>query len=158
MDIMVKNSECKFKYRVSGVIIVNEKILVDRYGEDTYCLPGGYVNMGETSEEAMKRELYEEIGYSFKIDSFMGITENFFTNRRSEKTHAIEFYYKASFENVDDIDNLEYNRIEDDYGVIINHHFEWIDIGRLLEVKLLPEVIKEVIIDGKEKFHYIIKE
>ena len=25
MDIMVKNNDCKFKYRVSGVIIVNEK-------------------------------------------------------------------------------------------------------------------------------------
>lgn len=160
MDIKLKTENLKFKFRVSGVFIHDNKILVDKYTEKSYCLPGGYVSLGETSEEGMLRELKEEVGCSFKIDKFMGISESLFTNRRGENIHEIGlYYYKVKLVDDGDINLINLNRVEDDHGFIINHHFKWISINELENIKLLPDKInKELTNDNKEIFHYIIKD
>ena len=78
MDIKILGDQFKFKYRVSAIFIRDNKLLVNKYDEDSYCLPGGYVEIGETSENAMLRELKEELNLNFEIVNFAGITENFF--------------------------------------------------------------------------------
>lgn len=61
MDIKILGNDLKFKYRVSAIFIRDNKLLVNKYDENSYCLPGGYVEIGETSMEAMLRELKEEL-------------------------------------------------------------------------------------------------
>ena len=156
MDVKVKADNIKFKFRVSGIIIEDNKVLVDRYDDVSYCLPGGYVNVGETSEEAIIRELKEEIDLDFIIDSFVGVDECFFNNRKGVRTQAIDFYYKMSFKNKDDINNIDYDRVEDDHGKIVNHHFTWIDLNEVNNHLIRPEQIKDVIINDIRDFHYII--
>ena len=59
-SIKIKNDNLNFKFRVSGIIIKNNKILfVDMDDSDFWCLPGGYVELGETTEQACLRELKE---------------------------------------------------------------------------------------------------
>lgn len=41
--------------------------------KDYWCLPGGYINYDETPEEAVKREVSEEIGTDIFIDSLIGV-------------------------------------------------------------------------------------
>ena len=61
-SIKIKTDDYNFKFRVSGLIIRNNKLLlVDMDDSGFLCLPGGYVELGETTEEAVKRELVEEI-------------------------------------------------------------------------------------------------
>ena len=156
MDVKVKADNIKFKFRVSGIIIEDNKVLVDRYDDKSYCLPGGYVNVGETSEEAIIRELKEEIDLDFIIDSFVGVDECFFNNRKGVRTQAIDFYYKMSFKNKDDINNIDYDRVEDDHGKIVNHHFTWIDLNEVNNNLIRPEQIKDVIVNDIRDFHYII--
>ena len=93
MDIKLLNNQLKFKYRVSAIFVRNNKLLVSQYGDAAYCLPGGYVELGETSEEAMLRELKEELNLDFEILTFAGIIENFFVNFKEQRTHSIDFYY-----------------------------------------------------------------
>lgn len=158
MDIKIVDKDIKFKCRVSGIFLDNGKVLVNKYGDDTYCLPGGYVNIGETSEDAVLRELKEEIGIDFKIDSYAGIMENFFVNLRNQKTHGIDFYYYVTLKYKKNIKSINYNRVENDNGFIIKHNFSWIDISELDKYNLLPYDIKEQIKNKNTNFHMIKKD
>ena len=158
MDVKIKTDNLKFKFRVSGIIIENDKILLEKYDENSYCLPGGYVNMGETSEEAIHRELKEELQYDFVLDEFLGVAENFFTNFKGDKTHGIDFYYKASFKNKKDINNIDYNYVEDDHGFTVKHNLKWFDLTELININLRPGKIKEAILNNTKSFHYIIND
>ena len=55
---------------VVGISIINEEILLVKRGVEpdigSWCLPGGFMELGETTEEAVIRELYEEIGLKVK--------------------------------------------------------------------------------------------
>ena len=44
--------------------------------EGYWCLPGGFMELDETPEQAALRELEEETGFQGKIDMLMGITIN----------------------------------------------------------------------------------
>ncbi len=38
MDVKILNGELKFKFRVSAIFINNNQLLVNKYGEKSYCL------------------------------------------------------------------------------------------------------------------------
>ena len=65
-DIEFKTNEKKFKYRVNGMLIYKGKILVLKMKNNiSYCLPGGHVELGESSAKAILREMFEETRNSF---------------------------------------------------------------------------------------------
>ena len=158
MDIKIKDKDLKFKVRVSGILIVNNKILVSKYSNDSYCLPGGYVELGETTIDAIRRELKEELDTEIEVERFMGISENFFTNFKNEKTHGIDFYYKVKPKDINNINLNDYNYLENDNGHEILHNFKWIELAKLENYNLLPKEIKNYIkIGNKDIFHVIAK-
>ena len=59
----------------AAIIIKNEKIFVTQrgYGEfkDFWEFPGGKIEQGETFEEALKREIKEELKAEINIDRFL---------------------------------------------------------------------------------------
>ena len=158
MDIKIVGNQFKFKYRVSGIFIRDNKLLVNKYDKDSYCLPGGYVEIGETSEEAMLRELKEELNLNFEIVNFAGITENFFKNLKGQKTHGLDFYYYVKLKDDRDYQLIDYNRIENDKGTIVKHKFSWIDVNKLNDIKLLPLEVREKIKKAELNFHIVISQ
>jgi len=42
----------------------SKKVLLAEYGPDNFGLPGGHIDLNETPDEAMQRELSEELGLS----------------------------------------------------------------------------------------------
>lgn len=156
MDIKILGNDLKFKYRVSAIFIRDNKLLVNKYDENSYCLPGGYVEIGETSMEAMLRELKEELNLDFDIINFAGVMENFFTNLKGQKTHGLDFYYYVKLKNDNDFQLIDYNRIEIDKGNIVQHQFSWIELDKLMSSKILPLEIRKIIKESKISFHMII--
>ena len=158
MDARFRTEECKFKLRVTGIIIHDNKVLIEVYSDGVYFLPGGTINMNETSEDAIVRELKEEIDKDFIIDSLVSVCEEFYINHRDEKTHCINFYYKMKFKNMDDIDSIDMDRLEDDHGYMNQHHYSWVDLKVLEEIGLVPKVLKKEIANNSYQYHRVIKD
>ncbi len=150
--------DLKFKVRVSGIIINNGKLLVDKYDIDSYCLPGGYVEIGEETEKAIIRELYEETELYFDIVKFGGVIENFFVNFKNQKTHSIDFYYYVKLNDKSNYENLDMNYIESEKTGSIAHNYRWVNIKDIDSVNLLPSVIKNIIKEEKDSFHIVIND
>ena len=158
MDARFRTEEGRLKLRVSGIIIHDNKILIEVYSDGVYFLPGGTINMNETSEDAIIRELKEEIDKDFIIDSLVSICEEFYFNHLNEKTHCINFYYKMKFKNIDDIDSIDMDRLENDHGYMNQHHYKWADIKDLDNINLVPLEIKKEIMNGEYNIHHVMKD
>jgi len=95
-DILFKTEEFVFSYRVGGILIKNNKILLQKpRNDDGYSIPGGHVSYGETSYETLIREFKEEINADIKIEKLVMVGENFFPwgNRPCQQ---ISLYYEVS--------------------------------------------------------------
>lgn len=90
-------------YRVSlKAVIYNEKgeILVNREGtSDTWSLPGGGWDHGETEHEALARELYEEVGYKGDFNAQPFSTKVFWVE--SKRAYLLWIVYNVTTENMD---------------------------------------------------------
>jgi 8-oxo-dGTP diphosphatase len=87
------------KLTVDALIILSGKIvLVKRkkppYKGD-YALPGGFVEIGETTEEAVMREVLEETGLSIKIVKLLGVYSD---PSRDPRGHTVSVCYLATGE------------------------------------------------------------
>jgi 8-oxo-dGTP pyrophosphatase MutT (NUDIX family) len=52
---------------------LNEILLVHRGDNDTWGLPGGWMELGETVEETARREILEETGLTLGVVEFLGV-------------------------------------------------------------------------------------
>ena len=156
-DIEFKTDAKKFKYRVNGIIIHNNKILTIKMKNNTsYCLPGGHVELGEDSKTAILREMLEEIDTPVSIDKELAIVENFYLDKKNFQTHEISFYYIVVPNNFDKISLQNYTKLENDKGEMKSHNFEWLNISLLKDFDFKPEFIKEKLIQQNYNFEHII--
>ena len=83
----------RFNFRVAGLALSDGKVLVHReVGEPFWTLPGGRVEMGETTIAALVREIREELTTEAQVERLLWVVENFF--RFDEKNyHEIGAYY-----------------------------------------------------------------
>jgi ADP-ribose pyrophosphatase YjhB (NUDIX family) len=65
-------------------------------GERFWVPVGGRVELGETSREALIREMSEELSAELRDIKLLGVLENIFTFR-GEQGHEITFVYDARF-------------------------------------------------------------
>jgi len=63
-----------------------------------YCPPGGGVEFGESSEEALRREIREELNTEIEKPRLVGVLENIFTFD-GRQGHEIVFVYDAKLVN-----------------------------------------------------------
>ena len=152
MDLSLDINDYKLNIRAAGLIIHNNKILTHRnINADHYCLPGGRVELGESSDKTMKREIKEELGKDIEIQKYVSTIENFFI-LDGKKYHEIFFLYKIEFKKEED-KKIEYTlkNIEGkDYL-----QYQWIDLSKIDEYNILPICLKDIIKENKFPVHKI---
>lgn len=94
MDILFKNDDFVFSYRVGGILKHNGKILLQRPKNDDYAIIGGHVAAMETSMETLKREFEEELHAKIEVDNLLAIGEIYFPWGK-RPCHQICLYYNV---------------------------------------------------------------
>ena len=105
---------------VAGIIINQNKILIGKrkdkdIGGGKWEFPGGKIEVGETNSEALKRELYEELGISVKI---------------GKELMNYEHMFKTTIYNISFMEIIDYE------GEIRNNahsEIKWVKFSNLLE-------------------------
>ena len=136
----------RFNYRVAGVAIDDGHVLIHRAESETFwTLPGGRVEMGEASEDSLRREMREEIGVDVVVERLLWIVENFF-DYAGKQCHELAFYYLM---------RIPAGRLRADgerfYGLeefyegepVVKLHFQWTALDRLGELELYPSFLTE---------------
>lgn len=88
-----------FKMRVSvyGLLEKGDEVLVQRNPEiSEYSLPGGGVEIGESIEEALVREVKEETGISVMPIQLLDVGHDFFT-WNDEDAHTILILFRVKY-------------------------------------------------------------
>ena len=121
---------------VRAVILQDGRVLVAQAkGADNTFLPGGHIEIGENTKDALRRELKEELGKSILIHKYLGAMESEWTD--SNYHHEISHTFLCSFP-----DNEKSAR-----PVSLEDHldFFWIKPEEMASLNLLPKYYRELI-------------
>ncbi|PGO23425.1 DNA mismatch repair protein MutT [Bacillus cereus] len=111
----------KFHHIVRAIMIKDEKLLVAEYIGHHYFLPGGHVEIGESAENALIRELREELGVTCSIKQFLGVIENQWQAKETLH-HEINHIFE-----------IDSNELKSDFTPISKEShlaFHWIDFNK----------------------------
>lgn len=106
--------------------------------EDFYRLLGGGIEMGETSQEALKREIKEELDAELKNIKLLEVVENIFTFN-GQPGHEICFVYQAEFSDQALYQKQIFNILDSQLG----HTATWVPVDE--SSRIYPGVAKELL-------------
>lgn len=154
MDITFdKNDKTVFNYRVCGVISDNKRLLLHRMKDDDFwTLVGGRVQILESSEDAIKREIIEELGENIEINRLLWIVENFF-KFKNKHYHEILTIYSVSLQKESCLINKRsrFNGLEGERLI-----YKWFDFDELNNLNIKPSFLKEKLTCFPDSSNHII--
>ena len=151
MDITYVSNRKKFNYRVCAIIISNNKILAMHDERSPYFyLPGGRVQMGETAEHAVVREVEEELNITPKIIRPLWLNQSFFTEDVDKLNyHEICIYYLMDISETGLLEKGERFTLHEGHHI---HDFEWLAFERLQDEYFYPIFLKTNIYNLPKQF------
>jgi nucleoside triphosphatase len=99
---------------VYGIVLDGQRVLLGKAKTtQKYVLPGGGINPGETMDEALKREMWEETGLYVGVGEFLHFeTDFFFYDPWEQAFHGFLFFYHCTTA-ATDLNPIDYPPIED---------------------------------------------
>lgn len=114
-----------------------EVLLCRAKGKEHFFFPGGHVEYGEYIEEALRREIGEELDTQITLCDVIGTAENIFIQDGQEH-HEINVVFEAG--------------IREKKSKALEHWMEfcWMGEEKLPEAKIFPTSLKKAIIQWKK--------
>lgn len=139
--ISFEKGKIKFSYRVAGIALDGDRVLLQRTEKDDFWfLPGGRVEWLESAQDALLREMQEELGVEAHVERLLWVVENFFEHD-GQSHHELGLYFLISFPP----DSLLYGKSEpfagDEEGLKII--FKWHPLDELEEITLYPVFLQK---------------
>ncbi|WP_311531515.1 NUDIX hydrolase [uncultured Anaerococcus sp.] len=140
-DCGFRKGNKRFRYRAAAIIVEDDCLLfAGNEANDYYYSIGGGVHHGESSEEAVKREVFEETGIDYEVDYLAIIHENFFVGSSTLEgalCHEICFYYMMKPKGNKNLKSNSYTMER------FKESMHWIPIDELDNYKAYPSFMKE---------------
>jgi len=127
----------KIGIRPATIVIKDEKVLLvsSKYkDEEFYLFPGGGMEFGETIEEAVVRETFEETGVKVKIKDLFHVNEYIYADDWNKRSISMFFIAEV-------VEILE--PTTDDEGKI--KEVKWVKLSKLDNYNIKPKRIVEMI-------------
>jgi 8-oxo-dGTP pyrophosphatase MutT (NUDIX family) len=122
--------------RACAIIRQPGRVLLNRFGGDNFwALPGGAVELGEFSTDALVREMREELGVTVEIGRLVWIVENLFDHRGTPYTEY-GFYYEAEWPSATETGDAEFVGLEPD------QFFRWVRNEDIAALDFRPTVLR----------------
>ena len=141
MDITFDTSEGRFHYRVCAILLQGERLLAMHDERSPYYyLPGGRVRMGERAEDAVLREVREELGIEARIKRPLWLSQAFFTEDVDRiGFHEMCLYFLLDASETDLLLRGDRFRGPERRHV---HDFKWLPFARLKDEYFYPLFLK----------------
>lgn len=144
-----------FRYKACAIIIENGSVLFAGNSAADYFYPvGGAVHVGETAENAVIREVYEETGVQYEIDRPAVIHENFFSGDAEPLNgldcHEISLYFLMKPRGTRELHSNSYT-----YGGLKENMY-WIPVDELGKFRAYPSFLKEYLSREHNGIEHII--
>ena len=141
MDITFTTEEGRFNYRVCAVLLDGSRILAMHDENSPYFyLPGGRVKMGERAEDAVLREVREELGIEARILRPLWLSQSFF----NEDVTKVDFHELCLYFLLDASGTDLLTRGDRFRGPVRRHvhDFAWLPFDRLKDEYFYPLFLK----------------
>ena len=141
--------------RVGAIIMKDGKILMVGNERANYLYSvGGRIKFGETAEEAIVREVFEETGVKMEIDRLSFVHENYFYG--DAPSNLGKLIYEISF--------FFYMKVPSDFAPISEsftednskEHLKWVSLDE--DIKMYPEFFRTELKNQADTVKHFIKD
>ncbi|CYU63207.1 TPA: NUDIX domain-containing protein [Streptococcus suis] len=133
MDFRTKVDNQIFGVRATALIIKDGKIFLTKDSKGRYYTIGGAIAVNETVQDAVVREVKEELGIDSRVNQLGFVVENQFTHEGID-FHNIEFHFI-----VEPIGEMPEKMIEGQ----LKQTCEWIALDNLVNLDIVPAFLAE---------------
>jgi ADP-ribose pyrophosphatase YjhB (NUDIX family) len=131
----VSRDEVQWRIHAYGIVVVDNKILLSpQHGDSRYDLPGGKVEIDESVETGLKREIKEETGIDVHVIKQVAVRDIIFkvTFREPQDVwHSVMVYYVC-----EKIGGTTADMQLDEYEREYAGEAVWLDLDRLDDISL----------------------
>ena len=152
-DMCVTCDDGILNIRVGAIIMKDSKILMIGNEKVDYLYSvGGRIKFGETAEEAIIREVFEETGVVMEIDRLGFVHENYFYGDSSSNLdkliYEISFYFYMSVPS--DFTPISESFTEDNS----KEYLKWVSFDE--NIKMYPEFFRTELRDPKDTVRHLV--
>ncbi len=152
--IHLETANTVFNLRVVAVFVDGDYVLIHRAEPDNFWTPpGGRAELGESTREAVAREIREELKVEAEVGKLLWVVEYFF-DRPGRAFHEVHFYYRLHFPPGAGIapDTPVFYGDEEGLQLI----FRWVRLDELEGLRLYPTFLKAALRDLPETTQHVV--